>query len=366
MKIILFTDSLGSGGAQRQLCGLAVLLKNKGYNVKIATYHDAPFYEEYLNENNVEHELIPNSSNTFKRLVNVYLYFKREKPDWVIAYQETPSLVSCVAKLFGAKFKLLVSERNTTQRLTIRDRIRFNLYRLANAIIPNSYAQGDYLVSRYPWMHDKCLVISNFVDMIEFYPLYKERGDIPKFIIVGSISEPKNTKRLIDACRLLKDKGVKVRIEWYGWTESPSSYMIECSNLISQYDLTDYITFQNKQLNISSKYREAEYFCIPSIYEGTPNVLCEAVACGLPVIGSDVCDNARYIKDGVNGFLFNPLDSNSIADCFMKIISLSNVEYESFCKQSRNLAVEKLSSEIFVNKYLSVIHDEMFDNRKKS
>ena len=114
------------------------------------------------------------------------------------------------------------------------------------------------------------------------------------------------------------------------------------------------------------KYRESEYFCIPSIYEGTPNVLCEAIASGLPVIGSDVCDNARYIKNGVNGFLFDPLDSNSIADSFVKIISLSDIEYESFCKQSRSIAEEKLSSQIFVNKYLSIIDNEMSDYWKKS
>ena len=255
MKIVLFTDSLGAGGAQRQLCGLALYLKQSGYDVLVCTYFNLDFYKTMLDENGIANELIPDAACAGGRLIAVRKYFKHHNPDWVIAYQETPSLVSCVAKLLGAKFRLLVSERNTTQRLTIRDRIRFNLYRFADAIIPNSYSQGDYIVGRYPWMHAKCFVISNFVDIKEFYPSNKDRGDIPKFLIVGSISEPKNTKRLIEACRILKAKGVKVCINWYGWTDSPSSYMLECSNMISQYDLAEYITFQNKQLNISSKYQ---------------------------------------------------------------------------------------------------------------
>ena len=47
-KILLFTDSIGAGGAQRQLVGLAYLLKDKGYHVKVCTYHHSDFYKSYL------------------------------------------------------------------------------------------------------------------------------------------------------------------------------------------------------------------------------------------------------------------------------------------------------------------------------
>ena len=44
-RILLFIDSLGAGGAQRQLVGLAVMLKRRGYAVKVVTYYDHPFYK---------------------------------------------------------------------------------------------------------------------------------------------------------------------------------------------------------------------------------------------------------------------------------------------------------------------------------
>ena len=50
MKILLFTDSLGAGGAQRQLVGLAVLLKKKGLEVKVCTYYDIDIYQQYLEQ----------------------------------------------------------------------------------------------------------------------------------------------------------------------------------------------------------------------------------------------------------------------------------------------------------------------------
>ena len=63
MRIILFTDCLGAGGAQRQLVGLAVMLKEKGFDVKVATYFDIDFYKHYLDEANVPNELIPGADN---------------------------------------------------------------------------------------------------------------------------------------------------------------------------------------------------------------------------------------------------------------------------------------------------------------
>ena len=60
MKIILFIDSIASGGAQRQIVGLAKLLKDKDFDVKVVTYFNIPFYEDYLKENKVTYENINN------------------------------------------------------------------------------------------------------------------------------------------------------------------------------------------------------------------------------------------------------------------------------------------------------------------
>ena len=78
MKILCFTDCLGAGGAQRQLVGLAVMLHQRGYDVKVCYYFDIPFYKDYLVEKTVEHELIPNASSHIKRIHAVARYFHKE------------------------------------------------------------------------------------------------------------------------------------------------------------------------------------------------------------------------------------------------------------------------------------------------
>ena len=354
-KIILFTDSLGAGGAQRQLVGLGIMLKNAGYDITVATYYDIDFYRSQLDDAGIRNILIPNADDVKKRLFAVRSFFKKEHPNWVIAYQETPSLVACMAKSTGCKFRLIVSERNTTQTIGINERVRFFLYRWADAIVPNSYAQGDFLTAHYPWMQKKLSIISNFVDLNHFNFVEKAKREDPEIVVAATIWASKNTLGFIEALKILADKGIKLHVSWYGKSMSNIDYFNQCLQKIEEYNLHDYISLKDKTKQIKQVYQDADFFCLPSFYEGTPNVICEAMSCGRPVICSAVCDNSVYVSEGENGFLFNPHDPQSIADAIQKAMMVSDDEYTHLCKQSRAKAEQLLSETTFVNKYIKII-----------
>ena len=88
MKILLFIDNLGAGGAQRQLVGLAVMLKQQNYDVKVCTYYPHDFYKTYLDENNVKKEIILGADNAKRRIFVVRSYFKNplHKLDYMLKY----------------------------------------------------------------------------------------------------------------------------------------------------------------------------------------------------------------------------------------------------------------------------------------
>ena len=354
-KILLITDSLGAGGAQRQLVGLAIMLKEKGYDVKVSTYYDIDFYKKQLDDAGVPNELIPGADNTKKRILAVRSYFKKEHPDWVIAYQETPSLIACAAKVLGCNYKLMVSERNTTQVVGMNERVRFFLYRWADAIVPNSYSQEKYLAEHHPWMKRKLKTITNFVDLEHFNFVERKKRDVPEFAIAASIWESKNTLGFIDAVTDLAKKSFKFHVSWYGKTESNIEYFNKCQSKIEDYGVQEYIELKEKTKQIKTVYQTADFFCLPSFYEGTPNVICEAISTGLPVACSDVCDNSIYVHEGVNGFLFNPLDTASIANAFIKMLSVDITEYDKLSARSRAIAEEKLSQARFINEYIEII-----------
>lgn len=355
MKLLLFTDSLGSGGAQRQLVGLAVMLKERGYDVKVCTYYDMDFYKHYLDENNVPNELIPGAENNKKRILAVRKYFRKEYPDWVIAYQETPSLIACAAKVLGCNYKLIVSERNTTQAIGMNTRVRFFLYQWADTIVPNSHSQEKYMLEHHPWMKTKIRTITNFVDTCKFHPVQHDKHTVPEILVVGSIADSKNTKGFIKACKLLKDQGIHFHATWYGWHDAPTSYMNEVRDLIKELNVSDYVEIKNKTSDIAHVYQSADIFCIPSFFEGTPNVLCEAISSGLPVASSNVCDNPIYAQENVNGYLFSPSNINEMATALFRLISSDTMSYRSFSSNSRKIAEEKLSRRVFLSKYLAII-----------
>lgn len=355
MKILLFIDNLGAGGAQRQLVGLAVMLKQQNYEVKVCTYFQYDFYKSYLDENGVPNEIIPKAANTKKRILAVRKYFKKERPEWVIAYQETPSLVACVAKILGCNYKLLVSERNTTQNVGMNERVRFFLYHFADAIVPNSYAQENWLKQHHPWMAKKITTITNFVDIEKFHYVEHTMREVPEIVVAASLMHSKNAIGFIKACSLLKQKNVKFHISWYGISAKWPEYYQQCLDQIKKYGLEDHVSILEKTQQIAEKYRECDYFCLPSLFEGTPNVICEAISTGVPVMCSNICDNPHYVHAGENGILFDPLSPEDIAGKMNQLLSQSESEYQEFRKASRKIAEEKLSDNLFITKYLSIL-----------
>ncbi len=355
MKILLLSDSLGAGGAQRQLCGLAVMLKNIGYEVSVIYYHEDNFYKDYLVKNEIPNRLLQDSKGVISRICSVRKFIKGYGPKWVIAYQETPSLLALLSRVSGIKFRLLVSERNSTQRVTLKDKIRFFFYRWADSIVPNSYTQEKFLINRYKWMSRKLTTISNFVDLNHFNYIEKYRNNVPLIIIAASIWPPKNTIGFIEAVNILKIRDVRFRVKWYGYSSANQEYFNEAISLINLYGLNDYIELLPKTKEINKVYSECDYFCLPSFYEGVPNVIAEAMATGRPIICSSVCDNTRLVFERENGFLFNPHCPGSIATAIESALEISDTQYLKMCKKSRDLAEKLLSEQSFLEKYIEIL-----------
>ena len=354
-KILCLIDSIGPGGAQRQLVGLATFLKECGYEITVLCYHDNSFYLEQLQRNDIPYFYLEKAQNAIFRIWHIARYMRKNKPDVVISYLETPSICACVAKFFNRSFKLIVSERSTTQHTGRNERIRFNLFRVADYVVPNAYSQKKYIIDHFPTLTNKTITIPNFVDLDYFTPVYKQRRYIPEIMVAASIWALKNTLGFIDAVYLLKEKGLQFHISWYGNNNEHIEYINKCQEKIDEYGVGDYITLKDKTTQIKKCYQEADFFCLPSFYEGTPNVICEAMACGLPIACSNVCDNGLYVVDEENGYLFDPKDKNSMADAMEKMLSLDKDGYDNYSKASRARAEAMFSNKRFLELYINLI-----------
>jgi len=118
-KILCLIDSLGAGGAQRQIVGLATFLKEKGYDVTVAIYHidnGEQFYANNLLSAGIPYVFLKKAEKKFTRPFYIASYIRKTRPDVVISYLFTPCICACFARVFNRRFRLIVSERNTTQQ----------------------------------------------------------------------------------------------------------------------------------------------------------------------------------------------------------------------------------------------------------
>ena len=170
MKILCLIDALGMGGAERQMIGLAQLLRNREHDVNLVTYHDRDSYSELADRHRVNTINLHVRGNRFSKLIAIRQHIRKNRYDWVIAYKNGPTAIACLLKMLGGKFKLIVSERNTTQKLTRAEKIKFFLYRWADYIVPNSFSQEVFIANHFPKLIRKTVTITNFTDTSHFIP----------------------------------------------------------------------------------------------------------------------------------------------------------------------------------------------------
>ncbi|MEY8687211.1 glycosyltransferase family 4 protein [Bacteroides sp. AN502(2024)] len=356
-KILCFIDELGPGGAERQLVGLASMLKNHGYDVSVYCYHPIYFYEPILSENEVS--LIKENSlpqNVFQKLWRSFRVLKNGGYDFIISFSPGSSLAALICKPFFRKTKLLVSDRNMTPVISLKQKVIFNLYRLADYIVPNSYTQTKILAKHYPFMQPKLRTITNFVDFSKFQPslpICRSRNGILNMIVVARHAVDKNISNFIKAVYIAKSRGLRFKVDWYGNYNNRIGE--QNLGLIKEYAVDDIIRFLPPHNNIKECYAKADVMCLPSVREGFSNVIGEAMCMGLPVICGCISDNVKMIEDGVNGYLFDPTSPDDIAEAIEKMINTDDNLFKTFSNNNLKKAHEMLSATSFLKKYVNII-----------
>lgn len=164
----------------------------------------------------------------------------------------------------------------------------------ADRVVVATPQMKQKIIADYGLSQDKVRVIPNYVDTDHFCPNL-QMTRIPKRVcFVGRLEPQKNLMALLDACagleidmyivgsgsqeKMLKDRAAQLNLSAHFWGNLPNEKLPDIIN-------------------------SATAFVLPSLYEGHPKALLEAMACGLPVIGTDVPGIREIIQHGENGWL---------------------------------------------------------------
>lgn len=351
-RIAMIIDSVGvRGGAERQFAGLASMLSRRGHEVAVYSYYPDEGYKPAIEKAGGTVTILNPEGGRLAKLKAVRKALREFHPDTVITFKDGPNSIACMLKAAGAKWKLIVSDRNTTQKIDKTVKFQYFLYKFADKIVPNSHSQGRIIEKYFPKLSRKVEVVTNFTDTDTFRPAPAGTHSPMRIIVAGRMARQKNIIRFLEAVKQLQSSDVPpFEIKWYGY-ETDSEYRKECDAKIAELSLGSIFSFESVCNHIQDVYPEFDIFCLPSLFEGFPNVVCEAMACGLPCAVSDVCDNADIVTDGETGLLFDPLNTDDIAAALRKLLLMPREDREEMGRKAREFAVRSLSMESFADKY---------------
>lgn len=205
--------------------------------------------------------------------------------------------------------------------------------------------------------------IINGVDTKKFSPNFNSRSLKEQLaiqenqIVIGSVGRfvsVKNYPSLIRAMSLIVKKIPNVKLLLAG--DGPERSTLE--NLIVELELAPYISLLGRREDVSELMNLYDIFVLPSFSEGLSNTLLEAMACGTPVVASDVGGNKEIVAEGITGNLYPSDDSDKLAKLLTCLVKEEELR-KKMGIQARKHIEENFSIVSMVNNYEATYQDLM-------
>jgi UDP-glucose:(heptosyl)LPS alpha-1,3-glucosyltransferase len=212
----------------------------------------------------------------------------------------------------------LLDRLSPFHRYTLSAERRMFTSRRLRYVICNSQMVRDEIIRHYGLPPDRLRVIHNGIDPERFHPGLRGRfrddmirrhaldPDRPVFLFVGSGYERKGLAGLLQA---LASSGPEAQLVVVGRERRLARY----TKIAERLGLADRVLFAGPQEQIEPWYGLADACVLPTLYDPFPNVVVEAMACGLPVLTSLKSGASDIIENGRNGLLCDALDTAALA-----------------------------------------------------
>ena len=386
-RVMLVTDKLSLGGTERHLVNLAVGLKCRRYEVSALVYWPDDFFVSVLTEAGIPVKRVV-ARNRLHLIFAMRKAIRQSRSDVVIAFQNMPNALVELTGLPRRDYAVIVSEFSLdTPARNLRRRVRHNLHRLADAVVINSYAQRERISELASYLDKRSHIIVNGVDLKRFSPPTDD-GNTPKYadrlrlLALARIRGEKNPFGLLDAVEIVRRErpSLCLTVDWYGdpvvvahkrvskWEFRSRRKWAEYHNIlkrtIDERRMQDIFRLHPAVRDPAPLYHAADAVCVPSFIEGTSNVICEAMACGVPLLVSRVSDNPRLARDGRNGFLFDPKSPQDIAYAIMRFADTPSDVRRRMGLEGRRMAETMLPESAFVERYIDLIEKTLLQIQK--
>ncbi|MFH1913886.1 MAG: glycosyltransferase family 4 protein [Pseudomonadota bacterium] len=342
MRLALVISSLRQGGAERVFSLTANALAARGHQVTLFTLENecpSPFYPLAESVCHLPLKLAKKSSNylaalgnNLRRVTTLRRAILSVRPEAVLSFMDATNILVLMA--VGRDLPVAVSERVHPVHYDIgpiwRNLRRATYSRAAAIVIQTADIQHTLPAVLRP----RCAVIPNpVVKLPNVTP-------VPNLITQGRL--------LLAMGRLASQKGFDMLLQAFApiaqdhpdWTlvilgEGPERPSLE--SLREELCLNERVLLPGQLDAPGWALRRADLFVLSSRFEGFPNALCEAMACGLPAVAFDCPSGPRdIIRHGMDGLLVRPGNVKELTDALSRIMSNEKLRH-SFAKQAPNI-----------------------------
>lgn len=352
-SIIFILPDLEMGGAERVICTIANHLPRDKFSPKLLLLRKEGAYLDYLKNdvevidlkiNRIRHSIFPILAEIHKR-----------KPDIIFCgFGEVNAYLSLFIPLFP-KTKFIARETNVVSKHVTRREIRF-FYRYYNnfhKIICQSDDMLKDLSENFKVKAEKLIKINNPVDFNFIQEKLKNAekpacfsAESKNVVAIGNLSARKGFDNLLKVFTYLKNENIKLHILGAG---RDAEHLQKIKN---EWGLTK-VLFHGKQENPFKFLNFADLFVLSSRYEGFPNVLLEAGACGTYSLANNCKGGiSEIIETGINGEICNIENHQQFAENLMGILSSKHDG-----ERVKNSIKSRFSKEIILKQYQEILEN---------
>ena len=322
-KICFLAGTLEHGGAERQLLYILQALCGCGAAPRLLCMDRGEFWENAIRQSGVGITWVGQRGSRLRRLFRIVKALREDPPD-VLQSQHffTNAYVSIAASLLGIKG---IGAMRNDGASEVRESGRLggwlNLH-LPKTIAANSRIAIQYAISQGIPAGQFCF-LPNVVDTEQFVPSRENApADHPlTLLIVGRLVRQKRLDRFISiVARLRHHLKLNVKGLIVGPARANEDLRPKLERQARELGIfPDGLEFRGAVSNMAPVYQQVGVCVLTSDHEGTPNVLLEAMASGLPVVAPRVGGVPEIVRQGQNGFLLAPDDIDGFVEALSEL-----------------------------------------------
>jgi glycosyltransferase involved in cell wall biosynthesis len=334
LRVLLVVSNLEYGGAQRQIVTLANAGMRAGLNCHILSLSEFTPLACELDDPSRLHVIKKRWKFDFSVVGKIAKLIDRLDIQIAHSFLFDADIAVRLAGRKRTGVAVFGSERNSDHVYKWRQSLALRLTsKMFDGIIANSEAGKRFQMRRLGIPADHMFVVHNGVDTERFSPVQSKEIQQELHIalhapVVGmfcSFKRQKNHAMFFRMAKIVAERIPEARFicvgdELHGGLEGTTGYRKEMIDYATSLGVIDKLHFLGNRDNMPPLYCMCQVTVLTSSREGTPNVILESLACGVPVVATDVADNAIILPQGEAGFTVDYDDEHAMAKHVMSLL----------------------------------------------